>query len=484
MGAPLALTRFNVSRAEIGVLRVVASAVVTIYDTMADGTAAVDAAGNVQVGAVKSTIYTDRSGIVAKTNPITADTQGLIEFYSGTKSVIHIQVVATDGTKYGIPWFHIENKFKVEMSDYPTLQAAVDALDNVNGGELHIGAGTYTFSAGALISSKLIVIRGDGIASTYVKMTAKDVDLITILNSDQVEITGIRFEGANLSGVGRGVVFKSSGYSNIHDCWFDKFPSWSIDFSDSIGDCVANRFQRIRSTGNVTGGGIRLGIGTTRAFHPIFNSCIFTTDVAISPVDVSWGWKAIFRDCTFESLADVELIYSNGYTVGLTVEDFWLETPAATGTKYLILAKAGTNLAWCINRGHIVRTHASITAAKIFKSEGATINLEFGNFLCQLGGIPAGSDDLVFTAGDIVILRGGRIIKIGNTDPKEPGITAGDWATIYREFSGSRLKLPSMTTATKTALIDIRDGDTVLDVTLNRVQTYVFGGWRDLNTAP
>src|SRR5437899_10452059 len=102
----LNLNRLNIQIPDAGIVRVVAGAIVTVYDTMVDGTSPVTSNGDVSVGAVKSTLYANRIKSTTKSNPLIADTQGLVEFYADVTEV-HILVSTPSGSVYGIPWFPV-----------------------------------------------------------------------------------------------------------------------------------------------------------------------------------------------------------------------------------------------------------------------------------------------------------------------------------------------------------------------------------------
>lgn len=204
---PLPLTRLNVTRAEVGILRVVAGASVTIYDTMSDGSSPVLADGSVQVGALKTVLFADRGMVSTKANPVIADSQGLVEFYT-RKSDVHIQVVALDGTMYGIPWYAapvVEDE--ISVLDFVSVQAAIDATPI--GGTLKFPewAGPYSPpTASPWVLNKGITLVGSGFGSNeaYIKyFTTGGVNGHKNSSVFEVAANNITIEGFTISsGVG------------------------------------------------------------------------------------------------------------------------------------------------------------------------------------------------------------------------------------------------------------------------------------------
>lgn len=165
----LELNRINIQIPDAGVVRVVAGATVTIYETMPDGTAAVTKDGTVSLGAVKSVLYDDRTASITKSNPLTADSQGLVEFYVDSPEV-HILVSTPTGIIYGIPWFSTTSSDFVELESFGAvgdgvaddtlaIMAAHDALPST-GGRITLKQGKLYRHASQLLFTKRIEIDG------------------------------------------------------------------------------------------------------------------------------------------------------------------------------------------------------------------------------------------------------------------------------------------------------------------------------------
>jgi len=123
----LGLNRLNIEIPDAGIIRIVSGATVTIYNTNADGTSPVTVDGTVSVGAVKSTLYADRAKVATKANPIIADSQGLIEFYTDTMEV-HFLITTPSGITYGVPWFPVSFPGDPDILDIRLFGAKGDGV--------------------------------------------------------------------------------------------------------------------------------------------------------------------------------------------------------------------------------------------------------------------------------------------------------------------------------------------------------------------
>lgn len=203
MGNILELNRLNIQIPDAGVVRIVAGAIVTIYDTMPDGTAAVTKEGVVSIGAVKSILYTDRNGLITKSNPLIADSQGLVDFYT-TSLEIHVLVSTPSGTVYGIPWFPVttfvqdSNAINVRSfgakgdgvtDDAAAIMAAHNALPST-GGKLIFDPGQYLHKS-QLAFTKSLELSGSG-GHDEVEGT---IPACSIVKHGSVAVTGVVLTG-------------------------------------------------------------------------------------------------------------------------------------------------------------------------------------------------------------------------------------------------------------------------------------------------
>lgn len=366
----------------------------------------------------------------AQANPIPTDSRGYVEFYTAeTRFDMIVSGTGLTTTVYedneggwqrgGVAW--------VNVKDYPTFQAAINALPyttgEVFGGVLYIPPGMYDNTTTPAVDSmdltgRSVYVLGDGVGSTWVKhLASASTDLITLDGSDYTRIEGIRFEGKNVDGSGRCMVFKNAAYTDVRNCWIDKFPSYGIDFSSATADCIDSYFHNIRITGNMRNGSLQLD--GQKTFGLVFDSCFFKPAIGIG-VDLGWSQKTAFRDCGFEHTLDGGAtgyanahVYASGYPIGALFDDCWFENSAANATpnNWFIYLKAGTYPGLSIRNCHFVRDNAAVTKARILKSEGATVGCVIDNAYVQLGGTPNGTDDIVTVAGDTFGVIFGRVVK-------------------------------------------------------------------------
>lgn len=386
------------------------------------------------------------------------------------------------------------NNRTIDVRGYPTFSAAVAALSQSDlgygYGRIYVPAGVYdattTPAVDAMtLTSNSITFEGDGPASTWIKFNQANQDLFTVTSSDFCIFRNMRIQGAGSSGTGRCFSLKSSSYMLFDNLWLDLFPSWGVDFNDSAGDCVANEFRKVRVTQNVGNGALRLGpSGSAKCFGTKFYTCLIKPTGGHC-VDTVWSQKSGFYGCTFESESDVNMVYAAGLTTGLTLDDCWFETPAATSSNWFIHIASGTHPGWNIDRCHFARTNSGITGARIFNSLGALKHCKIGSLTAQTGGIPAGTDDFVLAAGDECSFIGeGKTVKTdGVSNPQNMTISEGLGCLITR-LGGWRLRLPVIAGATRDALNDIADGDVVMNATTNHYEGFRTSAWRDLSTAP
>jgi hypothetical protein len=188
-------------------------------------------------------------------------------------------------------------------------------------------------------------------------------------------------------------------------------------------------------------------------------------------VDLGWSQKTSFRDCGFEHTLDGGAtgyanahVYANGYPIAPVLDSCWFENSAANAipNNWFIYLRAGTYPGMSIRNCHFVRDNAAVTSARLFKSEGATVNCIIDNPYVQLGGTPSGTDDIVAGANDTIILIGGRVVKVDLTGAAAPTIGGTDTSVLLIQ-SSLRTRLASMNTAGRDALPDPQAGDMIFN---------------------
>lgn len=150
-GPPFGKLALPIVKYESGAIRPVSGAQVYVYKTLANGSAPVDAAGNVNGSAVEATIWSDRGGSSTLTQPLTSDSLGYINGYS-SESELHFKVVQPDGTTYGVVFY--------PHNGVGTLKPSL--LDCVNTG-LTIKTNTVSFKD---VNGNYIMTTGAGQVST------------------------------------------------------------------------------------------------------------------------------------------------------------------------------------------------------------------------------------------------------------------------------------------------------------------------------
>jgi hypothetical protein len=447
MGVPLALTRLPIARAEIGVLRVVAGAIVTIYDTMADGTSPVTAAGVVTVGAVKSTIYSDRTGVSAKTNPIIADAQGLIEFYKAPAEV-HIHILSPDGVKYGIPWFSTGNagfevgESRTSVKSYPTFQAAVDS----GASKVFIPAGDYHAGTVPAIESPLLLpidrpieLVGEGHGNSASSRTSlsildnrKDLNLIE-MRGDNQKISNLNIYGPTLAGNGRGIQlgrvavdttgapFKKGIIENVY---FQGTASFAIGFygSDSSFEiaennpktavdansiCIDSVIRNIEIAGTKSKGGIYMGnlCTTLRLYH----SLIVGWDGGPG-VKMRFTKNCVLRDVYLEApLTEQFYLYGDAATQCLFDGIVCEMHPGPAPTKYMIFMDDISNL--CTFIAPVFYRPAGSDVAKFMEFNATDL---FNSVIRPSAGMGTNS------AGNSILKNGSNVEIIGLAKISQP----------------------------------------------------------------
>ena len=446
----------------------------------------------------RPTVYADSMAGVAKAaspSPLT-DSAGFIEFYapdtrfdfiaSGSGVVAKLFIDNESGwMRGGVAW--------VNVKDYSTFQAGLNALSSSRGGVLYVPAGAYnqstTPAVGAMVPAGIsgrLKILGDGVAKTQVAYTADaNTDLLSVTGFNFLEIEGIEFAGAAASGSGRGLVLNGCSYARITNCLFIDFPSWSVETTFTATDNVDNYFDECSFDNSRSNGAVKLHAQT---FHTRFTNCHFAADVGNS-LYINGATKTTVDRCSFEQTHDTAstdgdtaaMIYAASASHITQVHSTWFETTAnnATPNNWIIFF-SGLNNNSIIKDCYFVRTGAAVTSARIFKSKnvGASVVrwLTIANPAALTGGIPAGTDDLVFDASDtIIMLIGGSVSKSDYTTgtlSRNLRVSSANWPGIRRLNHNFRDKAFGLTTTDRDALLEPQAGDVIYNTTTNVLNFY------------
>jgi hypothetical protein len=371
----LSLFRTNIQRAESGIVRILSGTICTIYDTMPDGTAPVDVDGSVQVGATKTVLYNDRDGSIVKSNPLIANTQGVIEAFLDTRT-IHILCQTIDGSLFGIPWIaHINASILedrggaiINVADYPTFQDAHDALPAeggviivplpkpITGFDVYNHATVPAFTG--MVITKKVHIKGDGESGRKPAVRnfatgAEDV------HSFDIQVGGCAIEnleiiGAGLAGIGNLIQFYKPGVNlqrlNVRNCDLLDASAWgfkTIADSGFFTDLVyfedvqfgTSQYGGAQGGSGGSGSGDMLlggGVGTGCNNYVFYNCRFFGPGYGEMEAGYKYGAVHLdqcsvvnFDSCEFQGNALSPFMSLNRFCFGLYIDGVYIESPDA-----------------------------------------------------------------------------------------------------------------------------------------------------------
>jgi hypothetical protein len=442
-----------------------------------------------------ATLYSDPAAVTTTSNPVTLGSQGLLTFYtpetrfdyiaSGTGITTQLFTDAEGGwMRDGVAW--------VSVKGYSTFQAAINSLSADTGGTVYVPSGTYNEATVPAVGPMTInglrfAMVGDGPTRSQIAYTASaNADLFTITGANWARFEGLVISGTHTSGSGRCFVLKNSGYMLFQHLWIQNWPSWGIDFNEAASACDNNLFIHVRITNNVTNGAVQLAglVSSARFFH-----CEFSPDAGYG-LSVNGATKTSVRDCNSHATANTSpVVYFGTFSAQTLIDGCWFETevntePPVSWFVNAVGAQEGTSIRDCF----FVRTGGSVTSARIYKSEaGSSVSgLVINGAIAVLGGIPAGTDDIVQQSGDSMTLIGGAVYKVGHTNRTQITVSAANAPTIVRVNANRRFKAEGMSTAARDALTDIQDGDMIYNndhkMYQMRVTDATGGKWSTMGT--
>lgn len=388
MTAFLALNRFNIQIPDAGIVRIVAGATVTVYETMPDGTAAVTVDGVVRDTAVKSTLYADRAKAAGKNNPIVSDTQGLVEFYVSSTEV-HLQVVTPSGLTYGIPWYFINNHFtEIQADDFPSIQAAIDAVP-IEGAIVQLKAGYYNITTPILFpTDRPVWLRGVGPNNylwgfgTIIHNVAPDRDQDSIhIRGDFQRISDLNITYNSVTGAPTGVGIRVGTRVGavLRETWISNVSifnsgAWGIQIEgvETAADgrlAIFTTLDRVHVSHNQSTGCISVETGCTTVK---LNECKFTQFVGI-------GLQLLGTDivnvdgCTFEETDGSPILIAGGntYNRSTTINGCYFEEPSGSAVHFITF-NAGTIMSPTVRGCIFIRNNAGIQYVKAIKINTAT----------------------------------------------------------------------------------------------------------------
>ncbi len=249
----------------------------------------------------------------------------------------------------------------INVLDYPSIQAAVDAVPP-DGGVVYIPSNGSQYTPGTVPSytpplvlphDRAIHLLGDGPFRTYLKSLEINVDMIK-MGGDHQTIEGLSLMGPNGDGTGRGVVIWRTGeysipfqfvtakdlvYRNaIKDCRIFWTASYGIYVDESVRDplvgaqgAVWGFYDNVEVRENRTGGCVYVAAGKTTTQW--FKNCNFKTfkGYGVRLKDTA-GISLI--DCIIENaLTDTQPYLSIEGSSSILVQHCWFEgvTGASSG---------------------------------------------------------------------------------------------------------------------------------------------------------
>ena len=347
------------------------------------------------------TIYSESTGVANIANPATTSSTGYVEFYapearfdtivsgSGLTDTLY-KDNESGWLRGGTAWINVK--------DYATFQAAVDAVSSYVGGtKVFVPLGNYSQNTtpafnGITISKQMIlegedqVLAGAGVVLRNFTAGAEALDSITISAASGVVIRNLAIQGEGSIGAGIGIKwFKAStdliGLTLENLLVFDS-PSWGFSAVPTSGNIVSKlvmigcTFATAKSSGSVIVGGPG---GTNNLF---FERCEFngpsTGTYGITPMDrgnVHLDTVAIarFSQCSFQvSTADSTAISMTGSCRMVTLRDTYIEFNVNGTSKYAITT-SGNVLGLIVDSLYFLRNPTAIGPRLIKTDTNGTV---------------------------------------------------------------------------------------------------------------
>lgn len=464
----------------------------------------------------RPTLYQDSVGSVAfvPSYQIQLDTTGYGYFYvsdryfdyiiSGSGIVSALFIDGESGWARG-------NTAWVNVRDYPTFQAAINALPD-EGGVVYIPAGTYTRdTVPAVVPMTIdrpVKLLGDGSSpigggGTHVAYTTSGTPdttnhLITVdsHDADWFRAEGIFFQGAGSSGSGSAIYMKTVYDVIVRDCTFYSFPSWAVqsgtgvDTTDDVVNCL---FEHCIFDGSKSNGLLQLGNGGANCFFIKFFDCNFIPIVGRAAHIVN-GQHTVFDACTFQtSMADAassELLFVD-YSGGLNkliVNNCWFENNTngvVTPTSWFI-GIDGPSANASIRDTYFARAGTATTSLRAIQLVSTlNLNVHISDCLGDLGNrTTSGTDDLVIGSSSGVVMTNCSI-RDTNAYDNPWQISGAGAANLVRLGDGfGRVKvrgLPQTGVAPAAAistLTDINVGDMIYNTDNTSLNIRNANGWQ------
>ena len=342
----------------------------------------------------------------------------------------------------------------VNALNYPTIQAAHDALPSTGGGVLYIPAGIYTPSTvpafnGLVVSKNNITITGDPYASTVLRFSSaqKDTHMIDLAFDSPNIDDGIMLRDFMLWGPevpatseeqGIGVRLHRDGFQNLHmnNVTIYGTGSWGMSIKTIagtgafIGEC---QFDNVACYGAKSGGSLRLGGAGLNAF--LFTKCQFNGPpfgtygaggLSRGSVHMDWCYSMKFDRCSFQDRSCGTALSITSATNNIGFDDCLFETNTVAGDlgQHWITAATATNPAHIKFKNCIfLRSSAPNHGIKLLKTHSDTNLLGWVFEDCKME-FSKSSDN---ANDDLVLGAGGRGVTMIRCERKHASLPESSW---------------------------------------------------------
>jgi hypothetical protein len=308
----------------------------------------------------------------------------------------------------------------VNVKDYSTFQAAINALNGTYGGEVFVPAQIYdAVTTPAVVPMTLtdyqsLIGQGGG---SYLVYTVNNSDDILTINGDFSRVENLQLEGHGTSGSGEGIVINSCRDVKLKDVGVLNTPSYGLSVGES-GLALDIMVDHCRFVSAKSGGAVRA---------KSFTHKLVMVDCLISPaagrcLTIDNSQDINCYACTFEpQLYDPAstdgdtgaFVYCSQVVNHVTIDSCYFEDEGSNAVPnnwfvYLSGFCTGVNVSNCS-----FYRNTSATSSRILKSKNAAGNGVAGvvldNAFVWVLQTPTGTDDIVLGAADFVEVRGGII---------------------------------------------------------------------------
>lgn len=398
----------------------------------------------------------------------------------------------------------------LNVLDYPTFQAALDALENQGGGTLEIPSGTYSPTTvpafNGIVVPRNVSVHGQARSIPTLKLTDPAATFIKFKEyagtSGGLTIENLFLEGPAVAGSGIGIDGFNSATSItqvvVRNTVIHNMPSWAVNLdTDNASNFVEQvLFEGVTCYASKTNGSLKLGrVAVSGANVCSFVRCEFngpsqfvgsgnnkygTDSLLVGCVHISHAGGGInFFGCSFQpsgfgepgnsspalSVADI--------TYGISLFGCYFESPG-TGTTHWINTDASSgcvamNVSGCTFKRTVTSRGYQVLRAG---NNGAIVGGTFSGCSFITSGTPAADDIELGTSGnsDVCLVNNyysGTRIQVSN-------ITAG---TTWLEKG--RVKLGSFNNAGEAAITNPQNGELIYNSQTNFLRVYAAGAWRN-----